>query len=194
LGEVMRRAEIAAITARQDQWMQRASAATVAAFDNLIGPNTGPDTNAVIRSNVPVGRLTVSEKGWICASVVWAWIAARAEQAASEGWNAEHAIRTTGLTPDPWSEGAVITILPKLFEALPDFDWQQPVGAWSKSEIAEFLMTAFGLMRRAFAARDLSEAEITGVTDANRKARQINAAAGNPRMTVSEFEEFNSGK
>jgi hypothetical protein len=185
----MRQARIAAITARQDEWMRRASAASIAAFNELVGHGA----EAVILSKVPVGRLTDAEKGWICSSAVFAWIGARAEQAAHEGWNAEHAIRTTGLTPDPWVMGAVTGILPKLFEALSDddFDWNQPLGAWSKDDIAEFLMTAFNLMQHAFAARDSTEAQTIG-TDANVMARQINAAAGNPCMTASEFKEFSA--
>jgi hypothetical protein len=190
---MMRQAKIAAITARQDDWMRRAGAASIAAFNELIA---GDGAEAVIPSRVPVGRLTTQEKGWICSSVVFAWIKTRSEQATQEGWSAEHEIRTTGLSPDPWMAGATATILPRLAEALPDgFDWTQPITAWSKDKIVELLVTAYGLMREAFAARDITEAQITGAgTDANVTARQINGAAGNPLMTAAEFQEFNRDK
>jgi hypothetical protein len=185
---MMRQAKIAAITARQDEWTRRASAAGLAAFNELIGQGS----EAVILSGVPVGRLTDNEKGWICSNVIHAWIAARSAQAFQEGWNVEQAIRTTGFTPDPWIAGATAGILPKLFEALSEtFDWAQPIGAWSKNDVVEFLVTAYGLMQRAFAARDATEAQITGITDGNVTARQINVAAGNPCMTASELKEFN---
>jgi hypothetical protein len=185
----MRQAKIAAITARQDQWMRQASAASVAAFSDLIGNGA----EAVILSGVPVGRLTSAEKGWLTSVAIFAWIAARSEQAAHEGWNTEHAIRETGLSPDPWMIGAVASILPKLVAALPDFDWGKPIGAWSKNEVAEFLATAYGLMQRALTARDSTEAQTTGV-DASVTARQINTAAGNPAMTAAEFKEFTEDK
>jgi hypothetical protein len=186
---MMRQAKIAAITARQDQWMRQASAASVAAFSELIGNGA----EAVILSGVPVGRLTDAEKGWLCSSAVFAWIKTRSEQAASEGWNVESAIRLTGLSPDPWLAGAVVRILPELAAALPDFDWAKPIGSWSKNEIVEFLATAHGLTQRALAARDSTEAQTAG-TDANVTARQINAGVGNPLMTASEFKEFTENK
>jgi hypothetical protein len=183
----MRPARTAAITARQDEWLERATQAMLEAIDSLIGARA---TDAVIPASVPVGRLSQSEKGWLCSSVVFAWIFTRAEQAASEGWNAEAAVRTTGLAPDPWIAGAVAAILPKLAEALPAFDWARPVGDWSKAEIVEFLTTALGLMQHAIAARDRSEAEYA--PNVNRTARQINAAAGNSAMTAAEQQAFDS--
>jgi hypothetical protein len=186
---MMRPSHTSAITAQQDEWTRRAARATIDAFNDLIGAR---DTDAAIPARAPVGRLSDSEKGWLCSAVIWSWISARAEQAAHEGWDAEAAVRTTGLTPDPWVAGAVAAILPKLAEALPDFDWERPVGAWSKPEVVEFLTTALGLMQHAIAARDRSEAQYA--PNANRAARQINAAAGNPAMTAAELEEFNRDK
>jgi hypothetical protein len=179
----MRRAKIAAIAADRDDWMRRATDASVAAAMNVIGDD-GP-----IRPGVPIGRLTSHEWGWVCSSVVGAWIATRTEQAANEGWGHESAVRSTGLTPDPWTAGTIASVLPRLFEACPGLDWSQPIGAWSKDAITEFLMTAFGLIQRALAARDVTEEQVAGRTNADVVARQMNAAAGNPRMTVAEFND-----
>jgi hypothetical protein len=179
----MRKSRIGAIAADQDDWMRRATDASVAAAMNVIGDD-GP-----IRPGVPVGRLTSHEWGWVCSSVVWAWIATRGEQASAEGWNHEHAIRSTGLTPNPWTAGAVASVLPRLAEVCPDLDWAQPIGAWSKDAIVEFLMAAFGLIQRALVARDVTEEQVAGRTNADVVARQMNAAVGNSRMTVAEFND-----
>ena len=181
----MRKSKPAAISADRDKWMRQATAASIAAAKEVVGVD-GP-----IRLHSPVGRLSDSEWGWICSSAVWAWIASRSEQAATEGWDEERAIRTTGLEPDPWLAGAVAAILPKLFEACPELDWSQPIGEWSKNAIAEFLLAAFGLIQRALAARDVAEAQIAGKTDADIVAREMNAAAGNARMTPIELKQLN---
>jgi hypothetical protein len=170
----MRNAKIAAISAEQDPWMRRATDASVSAAKDVVGA-MGP-----IRPGTPVGHLVAHEWSWICSTVVWAWIAARAEQAATEGWNAEIAIRTTGLSPDPWLAGAVASILPTLFEALPDLDWLRPIGSWSKETVTEFLTVALGLIQRAIAARDVTEERIAGETS---------AAVSSPRMTVAELSD-----
>jgi hypothetical protein len=180
----MRNSKMAAIAADRDKWMRQATAASIAAMKDVIGVD-GP-----IRVHEPIGRLSDSEWGWLCSSSLWAWIACRAEQAASEGWNEEVAVRTTGLEPDPWRVGAVVGVLPKLAEAYPELDWSQPVGAWSKDAIAEFLLAAFDLIQRAFAARDVAEERVAGKTNADVVARQMNAAAGNPRMTVAELKQL----
>jgi hypothetical protein len=152
----MRKAAISKISAEQDDWMRRATDASVAAAMDMIGRD-GP-----IRPGVATGALTKHEWGRIVSSVVWGWIATRAEQAATEGWNEEHAIRTTGLTPDPCLVGAVRSTLPKLFEVLPDLDYSQPIGSWSKDTITEFLTIAFTLCTRAVAARGVTEKRIAG--------------------------------
>jgi hypothetical protein len=126
---------------------------------------------------------------WICSTVVWSWIATRSEQAATEGWDQERAIRTTGLSPDPWDAGAIASILPKLFDALPELDWTLPLGSWPKEAITEFLMVALGLCQRAVAARDVTEAKIAGKTDGSGVVRPTNAATGNSRMIVAELND-----
>ena len=179
----MRTSTTAKISATQDQWERRATDAAIAAAMDTVGVD-GP-----IRKNVMIGALTKHEWGWLCSAATWGWIKTRAEQAATEGWNEEHAIRATGLTPDPWLAGAVTSILPELFDALPDLDYAQPVGSWSKDTVTEFLTVAFTLCTRAVAARDAAEAKVTGSTNADVTARRMNAAAGNSRMTPAELDD-----
>jgi hypothetical protein len=152
----MRDSKLAAIHAYGDDWTKQAFAACLAAAKDLIGVE-GP-----IRPLSPIGRLGDDEWGWIISSIVWAWIATRAEQAATEGWNAERAIRATGLDPDPWFDGAVAAILPKLPDACAGLDWSKPVGEWPKDNVVEFLSTAIVLARRAVAARNVAEEPIAG--------------------------------
>ena len=108
---------LAAISADRDRWTKQAFDAGIVAAKDLIG------TDGRIRPGVPIGRLTKSEWGWIVSTVVSAWVRIRSEQAASEGWNYERAAHTTGLEPDPWVQGAVASILPKLVEACSDLNW-----------------------------------------------------------------------
>jgi hypothetical protein len=181
----MRKSKMAAIAADRDRWMRQATAASIAAAREMVGVD-GP-----IRVHEPIGRLGDSEWGWICSTALWAWIATRAEQAAAEGWDEETTIRTTGLEPDPWLAGAVATILTKLPEACPELDWSQPVGAWPKPDVVEFLTAAFALTQRALAARNVAEARLGSKTNADVVARGMNAAAGNARMTVAELKQLN---
>jgi hypothetical protein len=149
---------------------------------DLVGVN-GP-----IRSDVPVGRLTSQEWIWVISTVVWGWVATRGEQASTEGWNHERAIRTTGLTPDPWTMGAVTSILPQLADACSDLDWSRPVGEWTKDDMAEFLLAGFNLIMRALEARGAIEDRIAGteMTNANATVRQMNRVGGNLAMTADE--------
>jgi hypothetical protein len=152
----MRASKTAAIHAYRDDWTQKAFAACIASAKSLIG------AREPIRPLSPIGKLGDDEWGWIVSAVVWAWISARAEQAAAEGWNAERAIRATGLEPDPWFDGAIAAILPKLPEACAGLDWSKPVSKWSKDEVVEFLTAAIVLARRAVAARNVAEEQLAG--------------------------------
>jgi hypothetical protein len=198
MGFMMRANRLAAIHAYRDEWTKKAFDGCVIAAKDLIGDD-GP-----IRPGVPVGRLTGNEWGWLTSTVVSTWVKVRSEQAVSEGWNLERASHSTRLEPDSWAEGAVASILPKLVEACPTLDWSRPVGAWEKSDIVALLLTAFNLIQRALAARDAAE-DPSGAGGANPGviarhladpdviARHLNAAVGNPRMTVAELKELNEG-
>ena len=181
----MRTNRRAAISADRDQWTKRAFDAGLAAFKDLIGVE-GP-----IRPGVPVGRLTESELAWFVSTVVSAWVRTRSEQASVEGWNCERAAHATGLEPDPWVEGAVASILPKLVETCPDLDWGKAVGEWKKGDVVAFLIAAFGLIQHALAARAAAENPPGAGANPDLIARALNAAAGNPLMTVAELREFN---
>ena len=168
-------------TALEDEWQRRATAAAIEAargvvkFDGPIPPAT------------PVGRLNEVEWGWILAAMLFAWIRTRAEQAACEQLDTEQTIRLTGLDPEPWDAGAVAAILSEL--ASTSFDWSQPITAWPKDVMIEFLLTAMRLIRKATIARDLSDKGITRQSNASTIARQANAAAGGPLMTPDEWND-----
>ena len=93
----------------------------------------------------------------------------------------------TGLDPEPWDAGCVAAILPEL--ASTSFDWSQPITAWPKDTMVEFLLTAMRLIRKATIARDLSDKGISRQAGASTIARQANAAAGGPLMTPDEWND-----
>jgi hypothetical protein len=93
--------------------------------------------------------------------MLFAWIATRAEQAAAEQLDTEQTIRMTGLDPQPWDIGAIVAILPELADACPGTDWSQPLASWPREIMANFLLTAMRLIRKAMIARDLSEKGVT---------------------------------
>jgi hypothetical protein len=175
----------ASIGADRDRWTKQAFEACVAAALDLVGKD-GP-----IRPGVPVGRLTESEWGWFVSTVVSAWVRTRSEQAASEGWNYDRAAHATQLEPDPWLEGAIASVLPKLAEACRDLDWSKPVGAWERSDVVALLIAAFNLILRVLEARDAAEnPSEAGGANPDLIARQLNAAGGSPKMTVAELREL----
>ena len=180
----MKTARIASVSAENDEWIRRAFAVSLARAKDLIAPQ-GP-----IRSATQVGRLSDSEWGWIISTIVWGWVSTRGEQAASEGLDPEPAVRTSRLTPNPWDVGAVRAILPELAKSCAGFDWSRPASAWSKDELARFLLTGFDLIQRAVDARDAIEERLAGKSiSADVTARQLNGAVGNPRMTVAEHND-----
>ena len=168
-------------SAIEDAWQRRATAAAIEAARDVIkldGP-IPPDT--------AVGRLNDTEWGWILAAMLFAWIRTRAEQAVAEQLDTEQVIRLTALDPEPWDAGAVAAILPEL--ASTGFDWSQPITAWPKDTMVEFLLTAMRLIRKATIARDLSDKGISRQSNASVIARQTNAAAGGPLMTPDEWND-----
>jgi hypothetical protein len=187
----MKPARIASIGAERDEWLRRATAAAIAAAKDLVGA-MGP-----IRPSMPIGKLTDSEWGWIVTSGNSAWVATRAEQAATEGWDLEQTIHTvsSGSDINPWNAGSVMAILPRLPEACGDgFDSSKPIGDWSKETVAEFLLNAFRLVLRANVARDVVEAQVASRPFGPKAiARKLDvtvgekAAASNPIATSAEF-------
>jgi hypothetical protein len=180
--KAMKKARLSAVTAEQDEWTRRAYAASVGAAKDLVS-DQGP---------IRIGKLSDSEWGWIASAVIWGWVKTRAEQAASEGWSLEETVRRTGLEPCPWDTGAIVRILPALADGSPGFNWSEPASDWSKETLAEFLLKAFDLIRRAMIGRDVVEKQLDPIS-ADVTARRLNGAAGNPRMTPDEFDTLDRG-
>ena len=171
------------LSALEDQWQRDATAAAIAAARGVVQMD-GP-----IPPGTPIGRLSDTEWGWIVAAILFGWISVRAQQATAEQLDTERTIRMTAPDPQPWDAGAVATILPELAAACPDIDWTQPLGAWPRETMVEFLLTAMRLIRKAMIARDISESGITQKSSADTIARQANAAAGGPLMTPDELND-----
>jgi hypothetical protein len=171
------------LSAIEDQWQRDATAAAIAAAQQLTWLD-GP-----IPPGTPIGRLSDSEWGWIVASVLFAWISKRAEQATAEQLDTEQTIRMTALDPQPWDAGAVAAILPDLADACAGFDWSKPLSEWSREDIIELLLTGMRLIRKAMIARDLSDKGVSRQSSAATIARQANAAAGGPLMTPGELDD-----
>jgi hypothetical protein len=179
----MRKVGLVAESAIEDAWQRQATAAAIAAARGVV-KHDGP-----IPPGTPIGRLSDIQWGWIVAAILFAWISIRAEQATTEQLDTERTIRMTALDPQPWDAGAVATILPELAAACPDIDWTQPLGAWPRETMVEFLLVAMQLIRKAMIARDISETGITQKSSADMIARQANAAAGGPLMTPDELND-----
>jgi hypothetical protein len=142
------------LTQREDEWGRRATAAAIAAARKIVLGE------AAALKNAPMGRLSDIEWGWIVTSIIFAWIATRAEQATTEGLDAEQTIRMSMLDPNPWDAGMIAAVLPKLADA-PGVDWAMPLADWSRESMIAFLFTVLGLIREATIARDLADGSIT---------------------------------
>jgi len=168
-------------TALEDEWQRKATAAAIEAARGVVQMD-GP-----IPPGTPIGRLSDTEWGWVLAAMLFAWIRTRAEQASCEQLDTEQTIRLTGLDPEPWDAGAVAAILPELASTCSAIDWSQPLTAWPRDTMIEFLLTAMRLIRKATVARDLSDKGVSRQSNASTIARQANAAAGGPLMTPDEL-------
>jgi hypothetical protein len=171
------------LSALEDEWQRRATAAAIEAARGVVKLD-GP-----IPPGTPIGRLSDTEWGWFVAAILFGWISTRAQQAAAEQLDTEQAIRLTALDPEPWDAGAVMAILPELADACSTIDWSQPLTAWPRDTMVEFLLTAMRLIRKATIARDLSAKGVTRQSSASTIARQSNAAAGGPLMTPDEWND-----
>jgi hypothetical protein len=161
------------------EWQERATAAAIAAARKI----TCSD-EAVVNKNASVGRLSDVEWRWIVAAILFAWISAQAEQAATEELNTEHAIRMTGLDLNPWGAGAIAAILPELADA--KVDWSKSLADWSREAMIDFLLDALRLVRKGLIARSRG---ITRKSNAGTIARQTNAAAGGPLLAPDELND-----
>ena len=183
MGTLMKKARTIGMvseTALEDEWQRRATAAAIEAARGVVQMG-GP-----IPPGTPIGRLSDTEWGSALAAMLFAWISKRAEQAACEQLDTEQTIRMTGLDPEPWDAGAVTAILPELAATCTSIDWSQPLTAWPKDTMVEFLLIAVRLIRKATIARDLSDKGVTRQSGAATIAHQASAAAGGPLMTPDE--------
>jgi hypothetical protein len=167
-------------SALEDEWQRRATAAAIEAARAVVQMD-GP-----IPPGTPIGRLSDTEWGWVLAAMLFAWISKRAEQASCEQLDTEQTIRLTALDPEPWDAGAVAAILPELAATCTSIDWSQPLAAWPKDTMVEFLLTAMRLIRKAMIARDLSDKGVTRQSNASVIARQANAAGGGPLIAPGD--------
>src|SRR2546425_12486698 len=114
----------------ENQWQERATAAAIAAARKI-----ALGDSAAVNKNTPIGRLSDTEWGWIVSAVLFAWITARAEQAAAEELDTEQTIRMTGPDRNPWDAGAIVAILPELADV--KVDWSKPLADWPKETMVD---------------------------------------------------------
>ena len=134
------------ISKQEDDWQAKATAAAIAGA-RKIALDSGP------RMNTPVGRLTDHEWGMIVTAVIFGWIEVRVQQAIAKGLDQEQAVRMTALSPDPCDVAVARSILPTLADTA-GIDWTQPLAAWSKDVMTDFLMLTWQLLRDAEHVRD----------------------------------------
>jgi hypothetical protein len=97
-------------------------------------------------------------------------------------------LRATGLDPEPWDTGVILSVLPDLAKA-PGIDWTLPLAQLSRETMMHFLLTAFRLIRRDETARDLSDRGLADKSTARVVAREAHAAVVGPLMTPDELND-----
>lgn len=143
------------ITKNEDAWLAKATEAAIAGARKIALNCKGLPTMT------PVGRLSDHQWGWIVTAPIFGWIQTRIEQAIAEGLDQEAAVRLTGLTPSPCDVAVVRSILPTLADTA-GVDWAQPLSAWSKDTMVNFLLLAWQLITKAEAVRDHGPGKILG--------------------------------
>jgi hypothetical protein len=134
------------ITKKENDWQDKATMAAIAGARKIALGN-GP------LMNTPVGRLSDPQWGWIITAGIFGWIQTRVEQAIDEGLDQEQAVRQTGLSPSPCDVAVVASILPTLADKAV-IDWTQPLQAWPKDTMTNFLFLAWQLIIKAESTRD----------------------------------------
>jgi hypothetical protein len=147
------------ITKKENEWQDKATAAAIAGARKIALNSTG------LPPTTPVGKLNDLQWGWIITAAIFGWTQTRVEQAIEEGLDQEQAVRQTGLTPSPCDVAVVRSILPTLADQAA-IDWSQPLEAWSKDTMANFLLLAWQLIGAAEIARDQGPGKILRKSDA----------------------------
>ena len=135
------------ITKNEDAWLAKSMEAAIAGARKIALNCKNLPTMT------PVGRLSDQQWGWLVTAAIFGWIQTRVEQAIEEGLDQERAVRLTGLSPSPCDVAVVRSILRMLADQA-GVDWSQPLSAWSKDAMVNFLLLAWQLISKAEAARD----------------------------------------
>jgi hypothetical protein len=128
----------------EDEMLRQATAAAIGGARKV--------TSDPPLANVPAGRLSDLQWGWVVTAVIFAWTRIRSEQAIADGLSQEQMILSTGLTPDPIEVAIVGSVLGELADTA-QIDWSLPLKAWPKDVMTNFLLLAWTLIRRAEHAR-----------------------------------------
>jgi hypothetical protein len=151
------------LSEQEDTWQTEATAAAVA------------EARAIAQSqlaNVPAGRLTEQQMGWIVVAAIFGWIKKRYEQAIAEGLDRERHVAR--MNPSPRDNAIVRSILSKLAEGA-KIDWSKPLARWSKEEMAGFIELAMHLIDESKAMlKDDGFPEIPEFLKRSQEPRELN--------------------
>jgi hypothetical protein len=149
------------ITKNEDAWQRKAMEAAIAAARKIAGEFSAAP------AMTPIGKLSDLQWGWIVSAVIFAWVRTRCEQAMAEGFDPEDAMRMTEIEPPPGDVAIARSILPTLAKA--NFDWTQPLVAWSKDTMVKFLLLAWQLLNSGEVALKEGPAKILRKSDGKRE-------------------------
>jgi hypothetical protein len=143
-GLTMERVVMGQMAKEEDQWLRRATDAAIAGARKIALETVPVD--------VPVGRLTDAQWGWIISAAIFGWCRTKVEQGIEEGLDGEQTLLETGVSPSPCDDAVVHSILPALADC-GGIDWSLPLAAWPKGQIVNFLLMVWQLIAKAEAVR-----------------------------------------
>jgi hypothetical protein len=142
--------------------LTKATAAAIAAVRKVVDGDGIPDflrrksKGGTGISISPLKRVSdLDDTEWAVVGAAWTfgWTRVRVEQAIAEGRDSEEAIRITGLSPEPQDIAVITSILPALADQA-QIDWAQPLSAWHRETMVQFLLTAWELISKTEILRD----------------------------------------
>jgi hypothetical protein len=145
------------ITDKENPWLAKATEAAIAGARKIANSTSLP-------AKTPVGQLSDSQWGWIITGAIFAWVQTRVEQAIEEGLDQDQAVRITGLSPSPCDVAVVRSILPELADKAA-IDWSQPLVAWDRDTMVNFLLLAWQMIGKAEATRSHGPGKILRETE-----------------------------
>jgi hypothetical protein len=134
------------ITKKEDDWLRKATSAAIAEARKIVKSCNGGLMNR------PVDQLTDIQWDWIVTAAIFGWIETRVAQSIAEGIDQEEAVRLTASSPSPCDVAVVHSVLPVLADQAA-IDWSEPLSAWSKDSMTNFLLLAWRLINKAEARR-----------------------------------------